>query len=90
MSESALIIQLQSPSGDWIDVGLLHNKDEHNWFKFTEPKPPSVSKSASALVIGAPVWDSSFHSIANGSGRFEVLAVRVVEPVAVFSVNGGR
>ncbi|MGQ0779302.1 MAG: type II toxin-antitoxin system HipA family toxin [Pseudonocardiales bacterium] len=37
MSESALIIQLQSPSGDWIDVGLLHNKDEHNWFEFTDP-----------------------------------------------------
>ncbi|MGH3873525.1 MAG: type II toxin-antitoxin system HipA family toxin [Pseudonocardiaceae bacterium] len=35
-SESALAIQLQSPSGDWVDVGLLHSRDEHNWFEFTD------------------------------------------------------
>ncbi|MEO7193411.1 MAG: type II toxin-antitoxin system HipA family toxin [Pseudonocardiaceae bacterium] len=35
-SESALVIQLQSSSGDWVDVGLLHSMDEHNWFEFAD------------------------------------------------------
>ncbi|MGH3869450.1 MAG: type II toxin-antitoxin system HipA family toxin [Pseudonocardiaceae bacterium] len=35
-SESALVIQLQSSSGDWVDVGLLRNRDEHNWFEFAD------------------------------------------------------
>ena len=32
--ESVLLIQLQTPAGDWIDVGHLRNKDERNWFDF--------------------------------------------------------
>jgi serine/threonine-protein kinase HipA len=34
--ESVLFIQLQSPSGEWIDVGLLRNRDEKNWFEFID------------------------------------------------------
>lgn len=34
--ESVLLIQLQSPSGEWVDVGLLRNKDEKNWLKFVD------------------------------------------------------
>ncbi|MGH3906412.1 MAG: type II toxin-antitoxin system HipA family toxin [Pseudonocardiaceae bacterium] len=34
--ESALVVQLQVPSGDWIEVGYLHNYNERNWFEFTD------------------------------------------------------
>ncbi len=32
--ESSLLVQLQSPSGEWVDVGYLRNRDEKNWFEF--------------------------------------------------------
>jgi len=32
--ESVLLIQLQSPAGDWVDVGHLRNRGERNWFDF--------------------------------------------------------
>jgi serine/threonine-protein kinase HipA len=34
--ESALIVQLQRRSGDWVDVGYLHNYNERNWFEFID------------------------------------------------------
>jgi serine/threonine-protein kinase HipA len=36
VSESALLIQLQSPAGEWIDVGFLRSNDDYNWFVFIE------------------------------------------------------
>ncbi len=30
---SALLVQLQRPSGEWIDVGILYNQSETNWFE---------------------------------------------------------
>jgi serine/threonine-protein kinase HipA len=32
--ESALLVTLQTPIGDWVDVGYLRNFREKNWFEF--------------------------------------------------------
>lgn len=34
--ESSLLVQLRSPSGEWVDVGYLRNRDEKNWFEFID------------------------------------------------------
>jgi serine/threonine-protein kinase HipA len=37
MSEqTTLLVQLQKPSGDWVDVGLLRGDGSRNWFEFLE------------------------------------------------------
>ena len=37
MSEkTTLLVQLQKPSGDWVDVGLLRGDGSRNWFEFVE------------------------------------------------------
>jgi serine/threonine-protein kinase HipA len=33
---SAVLVQLQAPQGNWIDVGVLFNLNEINWFEFSE------------------------------------------------------
>lgn len=33
---TALLVQLQTPSSAWIDVGILYNLDVKNWFEFIE------------------------------------------------------
>lgn len=48
MSESALLIQLQSPAGEWVDVGFVRNNNEHNWFVFI----PSYWERADRPVLG--------------------------------------
>ncbi len=32
---SALAVQLQTPEEDWVDVGVLYNFEEKNWFEFS-------------------------------------------------------
>lgn len=32
---TSLLIQLQRPTGEWLDVGYLHNKGSNNWFEFS-------------------------------------------------------
>ena len=34
--ESALLIQIQSPDGDWLDVGHLYRHNERSWFEFDD------------------------------------------------------
>jgi serine/threonine-protein kinase HipA len=37
MSEQiTLLVQLQKPSGDWVDVGLLRGDGSRNWFESLE------------------------------------------------------
>src|SRR4051794_13611690 len=31
-----LLVQLQTPSGEWVDVGLLRNRSEKSWFEFVD------------------------------------------------------
>lgn len=35
-SHSVLLVQLQAPSGEWVEVGYLFNKAEKNWFEFVD------------------------------------------------------
>lgn len=35
--DSVLLIQLQTGTGDWVDVGHLHGtRDQKNWFEFLD------------------------------------------------------
>ncbi|MEV6285530.1 type II toxin-antitoxin system HipA family toxin [Kribbella sp. NPDC051770] len=45
---SALLIQIQDPSGSWIDVGLLKNRFPNNWFEFI----PSYWELSNRPVLG--------------------------------------
>lgn len=47
-SGSALLIQIQAPSGVWVDVGLLKNNFSNNWFEFV----PSYWEQANRPIIG--------------------------------------
>lgn len=33
---AALLVQLQTPEGAWVDVGILYNLDVKNWFEFID------------------------------------------------------
>lgn len=33
---SALLVQIQVPAGNWVDVGVLYNLNEINWFEFSD------------------------------------------------------
>jgi serine/threonine-protein kinase HipA len=33
---SALLVKLETPEGDLVDVGFMYNADEKNWFEFSE------------------------------------------------------
>ena len=51
MSEvSALLVQLETPEGELVDVGFLFNADEKNWFEFSDsywnlPKRPVLGQT---------------------------------------------
>ncbi|GHE97273.1 toxin HipA [Amycolatopsis deserti] len=44
----ALLIQLQRPGGEWVDVGLLKNNFSNNWFEFV----PGYWEQESRPVLG--------------------------------------
>jgi serine/threonine-protein kinase HipA len=59
----ALLVQLQTPDGSWVDVGTLYNLDAKNWFEFSE----SYWSLADRPVLGqifeeaGPAWQPSAH-----------------------------
>lgn len=61
--ESVLLVQLQEPSGNWADVGLLRNRDGRNWFEFSD----SYWGRADRPVLGqifeerGQMWEPSTH-----------------------------
>lgn len=62
-SQSALLVQLQTTTGDWVDVGLLYNVDQKNWFEFVD----SYWDRADRPVLGqifeerGPTWRPNTH-----------------------------
>lgn len=61
--ESVLLVQLQSPAGEWIDVGHLRNRLEKNWFDFVD----SYWERADRPVLGqifeerGRMWEPNTH-----------------------------
>lgn len=62
-TESVLLVQLQSPSGEWVDVGHLRSRDSRNWFDFDN----SYWDRADRPVLGqifeerGPGWEPNAH-----------------------------
>ncbi len=59
----ALLVQLQTPEGSWVDVGILYNLDAKNWFEFSD----SYWNLANRPILGqifeetGPAWQPSAH-----------------------------
>jgi len=62
--ESSLIVQIQTPSGDWMDVGYLHNRKEKNWFEFADPYWEQSSRPVLGQIFEehGRAWQPNVHS----------------------------
>ncbi len=54
-TERALLVQIRSPQGNWVDAGFLYNKNEINWFESLRtywelPDRPVLGRSSKSVV----------------------------------------
>lgn len=91
----SLLIRLQRPAGDWVDVGVIHHADSRNWFEFVDgywddPARPvlgQIFESRQPLPrthVALPRWFS--HLLPEGRLRQAVADAAGVSPVREFEL----
>jgi serine/threonine-protein kinase HipA len=80
---SALLVKLETPGGELVDVGFMYNADEKNWFEFSEyywdlPNRPILGQTFEehgrswqpSAHVALPIWFS--HLLPEGRLRAAV------------------
>ena len=94
---TALLVQIQTPSGAWVDVGILYSLETRNWFEFSE----SYWNLGDRPVLGqifeekGPGWQPSAHTalphwfshlLPEGRLRDAVASAAKISPVREFNL----